>query len=86
MRKVSRGSDASEIITDGMRVYHNPYATIPLPLEIFRKEGVVQMSADTKARSLISEQADNCLQSRTAITMLVRDDDPAWDNSPENTP
>ncbi|MCQ3032526.1 hypothetical protein NLO88_17885 [Pseudomonas syringae] len=76
-RTVYRGNEMVEGITDGLRVYHNPYATIPLPLEVFRREGVVQMWADRADRSLISEQTDNCLQSRSAMTFFVNDDDPS---------
>lgn len=86
-RVVSRGNESAEKITDGLRVYHNPYATAPLPLEVFRREGVVQMWADPYARSLISEQADNCLQSRTALTFFVKnDDDPSFENLSESVP
>ncbi|NSX07097.1 hypothetical protein HTX81_00710 [Pseudomonas lini] len=78
-RKVCRGNESSETLTDGLRIYHNPYATDPLPLEVFRKEGVVQMWADVDAYALHSEQTDNCLQSRTAFTVLIaEDDDPAF--------
>lgn len=77
--KISSGGDVSETITDGLRIYHNPYATHPLPLEVFRKEGVVQIWADVDAGSLYSEEADNCLQTRTSFTALATaDDDPVW--------
>lgn len=32
----------SEVITDGLQVFHNPCAKHPLPLETFRRAGVVQ--------------------------------------------
>lgn len=65
-----RASESTEKITDGLRVYHNPYATVPLPLEVFRREGVVQIWEDLDSRGLFHEEADNCLQSRTAMTFL----------------
>lgn len=67
---VARGNEGAENITDGLRVYHNPYATEPLPLDVFRKQGVVQIWQDRDSRGLLHEEADNCLQSRTAITFL----------------
>ena len=82
-RTVSRGNEATEGITDGLRIYHNPFATTPLPLEVFRREGVMQMWANPYARSLISEQAENCLQSRTAMTFFVKDDDPSCEGLSE---
>lgn len=71
---VSKGDECSEKITDGLRVYHNPYASIPLPLEVFRKEGVAQIWADPIERSLFSEEAESCLQSRTAIMFFTGKD------------
>jgi len=72
---VARASAGPEKITDGLRIYHNPYAIHPLPLEVFRREGVVQLWADSNEHALLHEQADNCLQSRTAITFLKGNDD-----------
>ena len=77
-RNVSSGGDISEVLTDGLRIYHNPYATHPLSHELFRKVGVVQVWAEVESRSLYSEQVDNCLQSRMSMTaLLAKDDDPA---------
>ncbi|MDW2776323.1 hypothetical protein [Pseudomonas sp. BEA3.1] len=67
---VVKANEGPEKITDGLRIYHNPYATNPLPLEVFRREGVVQIWADRDGHELLHEQADNCLQSRTAMTFL----------------
>lgn len=78
---VAQGSESAEKISDGLRIYHNPYATNPLPLEVFRREGVVQIWADHDDHSLLQEQADNCLQSRTAITLL-RGNDEDFDEKP----
>ncbi len=72
---VVRASEGPEKITDGLRIYHNPYATNPLPLEVFRREGVVQIWADHDDHSLLQEEADNCLQSRTPITLFKGTDE-----------
>jgi hypothetical protein len=37
-----------ETILDGLQVYHNPFARTPLPHEIFRAPGVVQLFVDDK--------------------------------------
>lgn len=73
-RSVVRASEGPEKITDGLRIYHNPYATNPLPLGVFRREGVVQFWGDHQTHSLRQEQAENCLQSRTAMTFLKGND------------
>jgi len=72
---VTSAIECTETITDGLRIYHNPYATNPLPLEAFRREGVVQFWGDHEDHSLLQEQAENCLQSRTAITLLMGNDE-----------
>jgi len=73
-RAVVRASEGPEKITDGLRIYHNPYATNPLRLGVFRKEGVVQFWGNHETHSLRQEQAENCLQSRTAMTFLKGSD------------
>lgn len=69
-RVVARGNECKEKITDGLRIYHNPYAFNPLPLEVFRREGVVQTWTDPINRVMTVEQADNSLQTRTVITFF----------------
>ena len=83
VRSIVRASEASEIITDGLRIYHNPFATHPLPREVFRRDGVVQMWADPKEKALESEQTDNFLQSRSVLIALhCSHDDPMWSEAP----
>lgn len=65
-QKVSSGGEVGETITDGLRVYHNPYAKYPLDSAVFRKPGLVQMWADPDAREMIFEEAENSLHMRTA--------------------
>lgn len=63
----------SESISDGLQIFHNPHARRPLPLETFRRNGVVQhyYSPDL---GWIREGYDNCLQFRSAHIINVRDD------------
>lgn len=85
VRKVAPASEASEAITDGLRVYHNPFATHPLPKEVFRRDGVVQMWADLEEQALVSEQAETCLQSRSVfIALRCAPDDPMWNEVQED--
>ncbi|HCF1973508.1 hypothetical protein OLM89_13370 [Pseudomonas aeruginosa] len=56
--KVSRGGEIGETITDGLRVYHNPYAAIPLSPDVFRKPGVLQMWVDPERREMTVDIGD----------------------------
>lgn len=68
-RRTFSGGKVGESVTDGLRVYHNPYAKYPLPAEVFRKTGVVQMWADPEAREMVYEEAENSLHMRTAFVI-----------------
>ncbi len=75
--KVACASEAPEAITDGLRIYHNPFATHPLPGEVFRRGGVVQVWANLAEQTLVGEQAEACLQSRSVLIALrTAPDDP----------
>lgn len=77
IRKIAHASEAPETITDGLRVYHNPFAAHPLPREVFRRSGVVQMWAELAEQALVGEQAEACLQSRSVTILLpTAPDDP----------
>lgn len=61
----------SETISDGLQIFHNPYARNPLDLRIFRHDGVVQhyQSETGWAR----EEYDACLQVRSTHTIGLHD-------------
>jgi len=66
-REISSGGKIVESITDGLRVYHNPYAKHPLSPEAFRKERLVQVWTDPDAREMVFEEAEKALHLRQAM-------------------
>lgn len=68
-RRVDEIGSYKEAISDGLQVYHNPFARNPLPSEMFRKTGVVQHYFDKPSGKWIYEEIDNCLQFRTVINV-----------------
>lgn len=64
----------SETISDGVQIFHNPYARNPLDRRIFRRAGVVQhyRSGD----EWIREQYDACLQFRLAHAIGLHGGEP----------
>lgn len=62
MRTASIGRP-SENISDGLQVFHNPFARRPVPLEVFRRKGVVQHFFSPE-HGWTQENYDDCLQWR----------------------
>lgn len=54
----------SEYLTDGLMVFHNPYAKQPLSPEIFRRKGVIQYIPDRNTREMLIEESTRCLYTR----------------------
>lgn len=70
----------SETISDGLQVFHNPYARHPLPLDVFRRKGVVQHYFVPKKGwfsrdKYIIENYDECLQFRLTHSFNLTDFD-----------
>ena len=63
----------SETTSDGLQVFHNPYARRPLPLETFRRKGVVQHYRSPQF-GWMREGYDDCLQFRLTQTFNIRGD------------
>lgn len=63
----------SEVTSDGLQIFHNPYAKIPLDRSIFRKGGVVQHFL-SEGQEWIREEYDACLQFRTTHAMAIFDE------------
>lgn len=61
----------SESTSDGLQVFHNPYARHPLPLEIFRRKRVVQHYLSPE-HGWMREGYDDCLQFRLAQALNIR--------------
>lgn len=61
-------SEYSETLLDGLRVYHNPYATYPLDPAVFRSNEVFQTYK--QSGDWVYEQAEGQLLSRMVVTLL----------------
>lgn len=57
----------SENISDGLQIFHNPYAKYPLDVRIFRRAGVVQRYRS--GSDWVQEEYDSCLQIRTTHSL-----------------
>jgi hypothetical protein len=59
-----------ESLLDGLRVYHNPYASLPLDRAIFRHRDVFQAYYSCEAEDWVSEQRDGLLMFRIVRTEM----------------
>ena len=59
--------DHNETVSDGLQVFHNPYAKYPLDPSFFRSERVVQLYFDKINGKWIHEGEENCLHFRQVI-------------------
>ena len=66
--------ETGETLTDGLQIYHNPYAQNPLDPALFRRRGVVQYYLDDQAGRWVEEELTRSLYFRFAVTMVGRDD------------
>jgi len=62
----------SEHLLDGLRVYHNPYASHPLPKMIFRNRRVFQSYWNDVTKDWVYEQYEGQLLFRTVTTMVEK--------------
>lgn len=60
----------SEGVCDGLQVFHNPFARRRLPIETFRRKGVVQHYRSPEG-DWIQENYDDCLQIRQAHSINI---------------
>lgn len=60
-----------ETLLDGLQVYHNPYATHPLPLDVLRADRVVQHYWDRDSNCWLVEGIENSLAWRMCIGARV---------------
>ena len=61
IRRVGTPSQIGESITDGLQIYHNPYAMYPLSPKIFRRRGIVQNFFDEMRGEWIEEEINQSL-------------------------
>ncbi len=67
----SSNPDHKEKIYDGLQIYHNPYASIPINPEIFRKERVVQHYLNKSTNKWVYESRCNSLIYRQVLSMSL---------------
>lgn len=67
-------SEIGETLTDGLQIYHNPYALYPLDPAIFRKPGVVQEYFDETKSYWVAEELNRSLFYRLAFNLFPTDD------------
>jgi hypothetical protein len=70
-RRAGSPEEIGEKISDGLQVYHNPYAQYPLDPQVFRRQGVVQNYFDTRAGHWVEEGLSGSLYSRNVVTLLA---------------
>lgn len=68
-------SEIGEMLTDGLQIYHNPYALCPLDPALFRKPGVVQEYFDETKGHWVAEEINRSLFFRLAFNLIPRDDE-----------
>lgn len=71
--RIGKLGEYTETLADGLQVFHNPNARIPLDPAIFRRGGVAQHYFDQGKRAWVHEEIDNCLHMRTVITLTAVD-------------
>jgi len=59
-----------ETIVDGLYVFHNPFAKIPVDGELFRKKGVTQVFVDPQTKRITKERNGLCLLHRQTMNIL----------------
>jgi hypothetical protein len=69
--RTSRIGVPSETISDGLQIFHNPYARNPLDLQVFRRAGVVQHFQSVTG--WVREEYDSALQFRVTRTIGLVD-------------
>jgi hypothetical protein len=64
-------SEHKESHLDGLHVYYNPYASVPLDKEIFAAYEVTQNDFDINTQEMICHHNDGSLVSRQVFTSFV---------------
>lgn len=72
IRRVGTPSEIGETVTDGLQIYHNPFALRPLNPNVFRRKGVVQEFFDVETQRWVIEELNRSLFSRWAFSVIPR--------------
>ncbi len=74
MARVGRADEIGETLSDGLQVYHNPFASNPLDPTFFRRRGVVQHYFEEASTGWIVEGLEHSLIHRMPMTLVARND------------
>lgn len=77
--RVANSEEYSEVITDGLQVYHNPYAKYPLSPAVFRRAGVTQTFYDHEKNEWVREEVNNSLLWRQIFSFTSDDEQTVMD-------
>jgi len=72
--RVGRADEIGEVLSDGLQVYHNPFALHPLDPAFFRRRGVVQHYREEASMDWTVEGLEHSLMSRMPVTLVAQDD------------
>ena len=64
-------SQYNEKIRDGLMVFHNPYANIPLNPKIFERDGIMQVFVNKKTRWIDRKKVGSCLMHRSVVNTAL---------------
>lgn len=68
--RVGRADEIGETLSDGLQVYHNPFASYPINPAFFRRRGVVQHYFDEASMHWVVEGLEHSLMYRMPITVV----------------
>lgn len=77
VRRVGTPAEIGETLTDGMQIYHNPYALRPLDPAVFRRRGVVQVFFNEQKQAWEEEELTRSLFIRLAFSLMPRNELPS---------
>lgn len=84
VRRAGTPAEIGETITDGIQIYHNPYAVNPLDPTVFRRIGVVQQYFDRTRGEWVQEEINRSLFFRLTHNLFAVDGDTK--NEPKDQP
>lgn len=74
MERVGRANEIGETLSDGIQIYHNPFALHPLDPAYFRRRGVVQHYFEEASMRWVMEGLQHSLMHRMPVTVVARND------------
>jgi hypothetical protein len=72
VQRMGMADEIGETLSDGLQVFHNPFALRPLDPEVFRRRGVVQVFGSDARNGLSIEGLEHSLMQRTPISIAAR--------------